>query len=54
MVRLTDLLNDIQDGEVELEMTAVVSELYDEHAKVTYLLFLAIQIDFLKNIGNKN
>ena len=37
MVRLADLLNDIQDGEVELEMSAVVSELYDEHAKVMYL-----------------
>ena len=32
--RLTDLLNDIKEGEIELEMNAVVSELYNEHAKV--------------------
>ena len=34
MIRLTELLNDIQDGEIELELNAVVTELYNEHAKV--------------------
>ena len=34
VARLTDLLNDIQEGEAELELNAVVSELYNEHAKV--------------------
>jgi hypothetical protein len=39
VARLTDLLNDIQEGETELEMNAVVSELYNEHAKVRQSLY---------------
>ena len=32
--RLTETLNDLQDGEIELEMSAVVPDLHNEHAKV--------------------
>ena len=33
LARLADLLDDIYEGEAELELNAVVSELYNEHAK---------------------
>ena len=36
VTRLADLLNDIQEGEIELDMNAVIPELYGEHTKVYY------------------
>ena len=51
VTRLTYLLNDIQDGDIELEMNIVISDLRNEHTKVRNTI-ISIYIPFQLSVCN--